>query len=78
MEQNCQYFRSRKKLTSPTTREITTPLIMLRGLSLGLTFYDMCELEVGEIIDMLIEQANDSYDYPKKGTQEDFAKLFGG
>lgn len=51
---------------------------MLRAYSLGLTLADFVELEVGEIIDMLIEQANDSYEYPKKGTQEDFARLFGG
>lgn len=68
----------RKKLTSPTTREITTPLLMLRAFGLGLALDDFCELEVGEITDMLIEQGNDSYNYPKKGTQEDFAKLFGG
>ena len=78
MEQiNCSKCK-RKKLTEPTIRDTTTPLLMLRAYSLGLTLADFVELEVGEIIDMLIEQANDSYEYPKRGTQEAFARLFGG
>lgn len=33
-------------------------------------------LEVGELIDLLTESANDNYDYPVKATQEDMDKYF--
>lgn len=67
-----------KKLTTPTTREINTACLILRGVQLGLTLSDIARLEVGELMDLLIESANDSYKYPKRGTAADFARLFGG
>lgn len=35
-------------------------------------------LEVGELIDVLTESANDSYEYPVRATQEDMIGVFGG
>lgn len=67
-----------KKRIEPTTREFNTACLILRGVQLGLSLEDTCRLEVGELLDLLTESSNDSYDYPKKGTQADFARLFGG
>ena len=50
---------------------------MLRALQQGLSLEDMALLEVGELTDIFIESGNDSYDYPKIGTQEDYKRLFG-
>jgi len=35
-------------------------------------------LEVGELIDVLTESANDGYEYPVEATQEDMIGVFGG
>lgn len=45
---------------------------------MGLRITDFEFFEVGDIFDLLTESSNDSYDYPKKGTEEDFKALFGG
>lgn len=37
---------------------------------------DLEYIEVGELIDILIESNNDSYEYPARATQEDFDKYF--
>lgn len=57
---------------------MNTPLFILRGLQVGLRIADFDYLEAGDIFDLLTESANDSFDYPKKGTEEDFQALFGG
>lgn len=57
---------------------MTTSLLFLRALQVGIPVKEAMELEVGEILDILIEKSNDSFEYPTKGSQEDFAKLFGG
>lgn len=57
---------------------MSTPLLVLRGLQVGLKITDFDYLEVGDIFDLLTESANDSFDYPKKGTDADFKALFGG
>lgn len=57
---------------------MNTSLLLLRGVQLGFSLDDILFLEVGELMDILIEAGNDSYDYPIKGAEEDFAKLFGG
>lgn len=57
---------------------MNTPLLILRGLQVGLRIADFDLLEAGDIFDLLTESANDSYDYPKRGTEEEFQRLFGG
>jgi len=47
-------------------------MLMLRALQVGLRLHDLEEITIGELIDILIEMDNDSYDYPTKATQEDF------
>ena len=51
---------------------MTDGLYMLRWFELGLSIYDIDELDMGMIMDMIIEKANDSYDYPLIATQRDF------
>lgn len=57
---------------------MTTALLLLRATQAGLTLHDALMLEVGEILDILIEKSNDGYEYPTRGNQDDFARLFGG
>ena len=47
-------------------------MLMLRAVQLGLRLSDLEEITIGDLVDMLIESANDGYEYPIKATQEDF------
>ena len=47
-------------------------MLMLRAVQLGLRLCDLEELTVGDLVDMLIENENDNYEYPIKATQDDF------
>lgn len=51
---------------------MTTPLFLLRALSMGLSLADLDLLTIGMVEDMAIEQANDDYDWPVLATQDDF------
>lgn len=51
---------------------MTTPLLMLSALDLGLSLADMDSLTIGMLEDMAAERSNDSYDWPYLATQEDF------
>lgn len=48
---------------------------MLRCVELGLTQDDLEKLEIGMILDMLTERANDDYEYPYMATQGDFDRF---
>ena len=52
-------------------RQNTTGLFLLRALQMGLTMADLKLVTVGMVLDMTIERANDSHEYPKLGTQAD-------
>lgn len=47
-------------------------MMMLRAIQLGLRLCDLEEITIGELVDMLIENDNDSYEYPIAATQDDF------
>ena len=47
---------------------------MLRCAQLGL-LAELDALEYGEIMDMIVEEANDHCDYKQKATQADFDKF---
>lgn len=47
-------------------------MIVLRALQIGLRLSDLEQITLGELIDILIENENDSYEYPTKATQDDF------
>lgn len=49
---------------------------MLRCIRLGLDEKMLRRLSVGDIYDMLTEEANDHEEYPKKATQEDMDAFF--
>lgn len=51
---------------------MTTPLLMLSALDLGLSLADMDEMTIGMIEDMAAERSNDDYNWPYLATQEDF------
>lgn len=57
---------------------MNTPLLMLRAFQVGMSLEDISCMNVGEIIDILIEQGNDNFKYPYKATQEDYRAFFGG
>lgn len=67
-----------KKLNKPTDRERTTAQLILRGLELGLSYFEILQMEVGELLDILVEKQNDSYEYAILATEDDIAREFGG
>lgn len=50
-------------------------MFLLRTVQIGLHLHDLDCLEYGTVIDMFVESANDSYDYPIKATQADFDRF---
>lgn len=48
---------------------------MLRCYQVGLRFADLFFLEVGEVMDMLIESGNDAENYDIIATQEDYDRF---
>lgn len=48
---------------------------MLRAKQLNLTLEELDVITVGDVFDMLAEQSNDSYEYPKMATQEDINRF---
>ena len=70
-------FRVKKRI-EPTVREMNTSLLILRALQVGIRIPDLNYIEVGEVFDILTESGNDSFEYPKKGTEGDFKAIFGG
>ena len=51
---------------------MTTPLLYLRCIQMGMSIEDIDNLDMGFIYDMFTEQANDSLEYPEIASQEDF------
>ena len=58
-----------------TVREMNTNIFMLRAFSLHISMQDLEELTHGDVLDMMIESSNDTYNYPLKATQDDFDKF---
>lgn len=54
---------------------MTTGLFMLRCKNLGLSVFELEQIDFGLVLDMLTEQSNDEYKYPYKATQADFDKF---
>lgn len=57
---------------------MTTALLFLRALELGLSYETAFFIDVGFLNDLLTEKSNDGYDYPVAGNTKDIDKLFGG
>jgi hypothetical protein len=45
---------------------------MLRAIQLGFRLSDLDQITIGELLDVLIENENDSYEYPIMATDDDF------
>lgn len=58
-----------------TERPYTTGLYLLRCLELGLRPSDLCHIEYGVVMDMLIEKANDAEEYDYVATQSDMDRF---
>ena len=72
---NEQTMSTAKKKLKPSSRELNTPLFLLRCCQVGVSIRDLELLTVGMVLDMFTEQQNDEYKYPRMATQEDFDKF---
>lgn len=54
---------------------MNTAIFVLRALQVGLRLTDLELLEVGDVMDIIIEQNNDACEYEKKATQADFERF---
>lgn len=54
---------------------MTTPLLYLRCVQMGMSIKDIDELDMGFIYDMFSESTNDELKYPELASQEDFDKF---
>lgn len=54
---------------------MTTALFLLRCKQVGFTLNEIDELSAGQIFDVFTESNNDSADYARVATQEDFDRL---
>ena len=56
---------------------MTSALLILRAKQVGLSLDEIDSLTWGQVMDVIIESANDNYEYPIKGTKSDYEKLMG-
>lgn len=54
---------------------MTVGLYLLRAFQMGLTMADLETLNYGDVLDMMIEFGNDSYEYKQIATQADFDRF---
>lgn len=54
---------------------MNTALYMLRIIEAGISISDLDFFEIGDILDILTERANDGEQYAKIATQEDFDRF---
>ena len=54
---------------------MTTPLLILRCVQIGLTLSDLDLLTIGMVNEMFIEKDNDEATYEYKATQDDFDRF---
>ena len=54
---------------------MTTPLVLLRCVEIGISISDLDLLTIGLVLDMWTEKSNDGQQYDRRATQEDFDKF---
>lgn len=54
---------------------MTISLYMLRAFQIGLTMSDLEQLNYGDVMDIMMESANDSAEYKELATQADFDRF---
>jgi len=77
MERQRRHEVDAGKKIRPTVREPSCAQFILRCAQLGLSDEALNGMDVGMVYDLLIEQDNDSHEYPYKATQDDIDKFFG-
>lgn len=70
-----KYFKA-KKLKRPLDREYNTALYFLRCKQMNFTLKELFDLEYGEVVDLMVEAANDHEEYDYLATQNDFDTVF--
>lgn len=75
MEQSDEDEFNTKKRMKPNTRPLTVALMFERALSMGMTYTEAFNEDVGFINDLMIEKSNDSAEYPTLGTDDEFKRL---
>lgn len=65
----------RRKKKADIERPVSTALFTLHALQAGLSLKDLTSLDAGFVLDMIIEQGNDTYEWPEKAGQEDFDRF---
>lgn len=63
------------KKQNRSSREMTTPLFLLRCTEIGISIADLDLLTIGLVLDMWAEKANDGVPHQKVASQEDFDKF---
>ena len=56
---------------------MTSALMILRAKQVGFSLDELDSITWGQVMDVIIESANDNFKYPKKGNKADFEKLMG-
>ena len=51
---------------------MTTPLMLLRAVQMGITIRDLDLITIGTLLDMYTERLNDTFEYDEVATQEMF------
>lgn len=54
---------------------MTSALFLLRCIQLGLTMSDLDDLSFGMVQDMIVESANDNYEWKEIANQSDFDRF---
>ena len=54
---------------------MTTPLVLLRCVQLGISIADLDLLTIGLVNDMFTERQNDGYSYKELASQSDFDRF---
>ena len=54
---------------------MTTPLLLLRCVQIGLSIRDLDLLTIGMVNDMYAESRNDDYNYKEIASQDDFDRF---
>lgn len=54
---------------------MTTALLLLRCVQMGISMADLQYLTLGMVLDMAVESGNDDEEYPFAATQEDMDNL---
>lgn len=54
---------------------MTTALLHLRAVQLGLTMQELDVLNYGDVLDMFVESTNDQHEYRELANQKDFDRF---